>query len=128
MDVGAVRVKNLKELNRAFARADRYVKREWRDTLKEAAEPVRRTAEIRAARNIRNIGPWWSQMRVGVSSTAVYVAPFQRGTRVAALRRRNLADLLMNRAMQPALDDNHERVYQRVNEMLDRMGHDWGYF
>lgn len=119
-----MRVDGLRDLHRAFAAADKTLNSELRSSLRGVAEPVRRGAEQLSLRQIRNIGPRWSRMRVGVTQTSVYVAPVERG-RKSATRRPNLADLLMDRAMQPALDANQEDVVVRFEEMLDTVGKVW---
>lgn len=85
----------------------------------------------------------WTQMRVGVTTRLVYVAPQQRGSRAAVTHRvslfggrvklgknlgphrPNLATLLMERAMSPALDANIGRVEREFGDMLDKVGADW---
>jgi hypothetical protein len=58
-------------------------------------------------------------MRVGVTRNLVYVAPRQKGTRGRGPRRRpNLADLLMSRAMEPALERHTGEIEQRFDELL----------
>jgi hypothetical protein len=121
----AVRVQGLRELSRAFAVADKTLSRELRDKLREAAEPVRSDAEALAVARIPRIGVPWSRMRVGVTRSAVYVAPRQRGARGSRRRRPNLADLLMERSMQPALDANVPRVKESVEDVLDTVGRVW---
>ena len=63
----AVRVRGLRELERAFDRADRTVRNDMRDALAEAAAPVRRDAQSLAASQIRNVdaGDPWASMRIG---------------------------------------------------------------
>jgi hypothetical protein len=114
-------IRGLHELQASLAHADRSVRLGVRKGLRQAAEPVQRGAEELAQTNIRNIGPKWSRMRVGVTRNLVYVAPRQKGTRGRGPRRRpNLADLLMDRAMQPALDQHEAEVEARLEELLDR--------
>lgn len=128
MPAEALRIEGYRELLRAFARADKTLNRELRDALREAADPVRADAESLASSEIRNIGERWSRMRVGVTTRAVYVAPRERGvgTRANAPRRRpNLAGLLMDEAMQPALDANQDGVVRQVEHVLDTVGRDW---
>lgn len=108
-----------------MARADRDVKREFKKTLKAVAEPVRSRAETLARDNIRNIGDRWSGMRIGATQTVVYVAPKQRGGKGGPLARPNLAALLMDRAMQPALDENESVIEGAVEVMFDRIAIDW---
>ena len=125
-----VRVLGLRELERAFDRADRTVRNDMRDALAEAAAPVRRDAQSLAASQIRNVdsGDPWASMRIGVSRTIAYIAPVERGIKGRAgqrLRRPNLADLLMGRAMEPALDRNQENVARRVDDLIDEVADVW---
>lgn len=122
---GAVRVRGLRELNRAFARADRKLRLEKNDALRRAAEPVRDEAEQLAATEISRIGIPWSRMRVGVTTKVVYVAPRERGQKRGSRKRPNLAGLLMGRAMQPALDRNREHVIDRIDDLLADVGREW---
>jgi len=121
-------VKGLAEMNRAFARADRDMKKDLRNTLKDVAEPVREEAEVLAGQKIRNMGNGpWSRMRVGVTTNLVYVAPKERGRRGnIGSRRTNLADLLMDRAMEPALDAHAGEIEDRFGDALDHVLERWG--
>jgi hypothetical protein len=124
-NTGEIRVHGLREMNRAFAKADKSLKKELTRTLKDVAEPVRSDAASRAVREIPSIGKDWSEMRTGVTSKVVYVAPKQRGRR-SSYRRPNLAGLLMDRAMQPALNAHTNDVERALGKMLDEIGRDWG--
>jgi hypothetical protein len=64
-------------------------------------------------------------MRTGVTQKSVYVAPKKRGTRDTRLRRPNFAGLLMDRAMQPALDRNASGIEAAFERFLDEVGRDW---
>lgn len=119
----AFRIHGLQAMNRAFARADKNLKRELRNTLKDVAEPVRADAERRALRDIKNIGPRWSQMRTSVKTYVTYVAPKRRGQ--TGSKRPNLAPMLMDRAMQPALDSHTNDIEQALGHMLDEIGREW---
>lgn len=126
---GVVTVKGYRELVRAFARADRAEKKEMRDALKDVADPIRRDSEDLARVRIQHIGSRWPLMRVGLTTSVVYVAPRERGRRSRvnrALGRPNLADLLMDRAMQPALDRNELDVADRFDEALSHIERTWG--
>lgn len=128
MPAQAVSVKGLRDLNRAFARADRRLRLEKNDALKDAAEPVRQEAEALAVSNIRRIGIPWSRMRIGVTQRVVYVAPKQRGVTSrgnARMRRPNLAKRLMDEAMQPALDSNRAQVVEKLDDVLRTVGREW---
>src|SRR5262245_52997182 len=115
-----VAVEGLRELNRAYKNVERDVRLGLRKELRQAAEPVRSGAETRAVVHIRNIGPAWSRMRVGVTQTSVYVAPRKRGSRAAGRKRPNLADLLMTRAMEPSLAASQEKVVHDIDQVLGR--------
>ena len=124
MAPSTVHVNGLKEMQRAFTRADKDLKKDLRSTLRKVAEPVRSDAAQLAVGEIANIGPEWSQMRTGVTNTGAYIAPRRR--RRAGSRRPNLASLLMDRAMQPALDANANDVENAIGEMLDDICTRWG--
>lgn len=66
--------------------------------------------------------PAWAGMRIGVTRKLVYVAPKKRGVKTrggSSRSRSNLADLLKERAMQPALDRNEGALVGRVDAALD---------
>ncbi len=114
-----VKVHGLKELNRAFARASKDARREVRHVEGEIAEPVRRDAESLASREISHIGTQWSAMRIGVTRKSIYVAPKRRNR--GGSKRPNLAGLLMDKAMQPALKKNQDNIEARVELALDKL-------
>lgn len=118
-----VRVEGLRELSRAFALADKAERKMFRDTLKEVAEPVRSDAEALARIAIKPGAISWSSMRVGVTRTSVYVAPRRR--RTVGTRRRNLAAILMDSAMSPALERNRDDVERATDDMLGDVARLW---
>ncbi len=120
MPTGSVKVHGLRELNRTWKAMGKDVQKNARNTLKEVGEPVRQAAEQLALAEIRNIGDRWSQMRLGVTTKLVYVAPKAR-TRGAGTPRPNLAGLLLQRAMLPAVERNEQNVVAGLERMLDRM-------
>jgi bacteriophage HK97-gp10 putative tail-component len=123
--VGAVRVRGLRELNRDFRKISSKLSDELRDALKEAAEPVREEAEGLALGKIRNMprSPRWAGMRIGVSRAAatVYMVPAARSRRSKGGSRPNLANLLLDQAMDPALDNKQDSVIKRVDDMLEHL-------
>lgn len=122
----AVRVKGVRELERAFARADKHMRSDMRDTLEEAAQPVRRDAQTLAAGVTRGAGDPWSRMRVGSYRSIAYVAPVERGNRLGSTTaRRAFADRLLGRAMIPALERNTAQVARRVEGLIDEMANVW---
>lgn len=126
MPFTGVRVRGLRELDRAFKLADKAEQKELREALRDAGEPVRADAEQLARTNIPRIGPVWSEMRTGVTSKVVYVAPKARARSGNPRRKRpNLAALLLGRSMEPALERNIGEVERRVGVALDTVGRIW---
>jgi hypothetical protein len=118
------------ELLASLTHADRALRLGVRRGLRQAAEPVQRGAEQLALTGIGNMArsPKWSRMRVGVTRNVVYVAPRQRSTRGRRPSSRpNLADLLMDRAMQPALEQHIDEVEARLEELLDRISDEFNH-
>lgn len=115
------------ELIAALQRGEKDVRTFFRQAEREVAEPVRRDAEALATMRITRIGLPWSRMRTGITRRSVYVAPKERGTRRPddPRSRRNLGTLLMDRAMQPALDANEHLVAARFDEALGRIESIW---
>lgn len=127
MAADTLHIEGLRELQRAFKLADATLHKELRTTLRAVAEPVRADAETLALSGIRRITIPWSRMRVGVTQREVYVAPRQRGQkgRDQRLRRPKFADLLMGRALEPALTQNQPNVIAGVEDLLAEIGRDW---
>lgn len=120
-----VRVEGLREYQAALAATDKDAKKAFRGALVAAAEPVKEAAVHLAASNIRNIGPVWQRMRVGVTNTVVYVAPKTR--RKAGTRRPNLAGLLMDKALEPALAEGESAVMAVVEVATNKLGQSEGF-
>lgn len=122
-----VQVKGLAELNRAMARAPKTLKREYRAGQRRLGEPVRATAESRALAEIGRMprSPAWGRMRTGLTTRLVYVAPRKRGSKRGPQKRPNLAGLLMDRAMQPALDQHEADIARQFEGFLATMERDW---
>lgn len=123
----AVILKGQRELLRAFNAAGKDARKEIRDELRGVAEPIRADAEQLAEETIPRIGPRWSRMRIGVTTKLVYVAPMERGVRHFddPRARPKFADLLMGRAMEPALERNRDRAAQAVEAALDHLERGW---
>jgi elongation factor P--beta-lysine ligase len=121
-------VEGLRDLHRAFRRADKELIKELRTSLRKVAEPVRVDAEHLALTEIRKMTLPWSVMRVGVTQREVYVAPKLRGVKTRGRdprRRPNLFDLLLTRVLEPALAHNQERVVYEVEKMLGSVAQKW---
>ncbi len=125
---GGIRVDGLAQMQRAFAVADKTLATEMRKGLRDAAEPVKASAQTNAADFLdgpRSDGAQdWRAMRVGVTRTLVYVAPKARSTR-STRKRRNLFDMIAGRALEPALDDNVGEVERRLDQVLATVGSAW---
>jgi hypothetical protein len=123
----AVQVKGLRELQAAFAHADRATRLGLRAELQHVAEPVQRDAQALAGQEISGMrrSPRWARMRVGVTRRLVYVAPKQRGVKTRnprdPRRRPNLAPLLMARAMEPVLERHETEIVIATEAMLDHI-------
>lgn len=119
-----VALRGQRELLASLKHADRETRLGVRRELREIAAPVAATAEQLALTTIRGMArsPKWARMRVGVTQKLVYVAPRQKGVRGrgrGGRRRPNLADLMMDRAMQPALHRHEAELEQSLDHMLD---------
>jgi hypothetical protein len=118
-------VSGLSELQRDLRRMASDLGPEVRKALADVGQPIARRAETLAAANISHIGPTWEQMRIGVTTKGVYLAPKSRRRRGSP--RPNLAGLLLNDAMQPAVDESEEPVTAALEAMLDRLGNSHGF-
>lgn len=132
MATKAISVDGLTELNRAFARAERDVRLEFRGTLRKAAKPVKDEAEVLASTDISHMAtPPWTKMRVGVTRSLVYVAPRERGVKSKtnrARRRPQFGDTLLDKALEPALEHNIDGITGEVELMLAGISKDWARF
>jgi hypothetical protein len=116
-------VYGFRELSTAYARIGGDTAKAFRTDLRQIAEPVRQDAEVLAAGKIPNVGVDWPRMRTGVGRSVVYVAPKMKGVRGRGPRSRpNFANLLMERAMAPALDANESKIVRDVDRLVSRVG------
>lgn len=123
--VTGVKVSGLSELQRDLKRADPDLAIDLRNGLKELAAPVRDLAASKAAAKISHLGTRWARMRVGAVQRGVYVAPASR--RRGGSPRPNLGTLLMQRAMEPALEERQDQIVQGVERLLDTFGLEHGF-
>lgn len=117
-------VRGLRETTAAFSKAEKQTKALWRDGLRTVAEPVQLDAEGFARTRISRIGPRWYRMRIGVTQKLVYVAPRERGLKTRGddrRRRPKFGTLLMDRAMDPALERHESEIEGAFEQMLDRV-------
>lgn len=118
-------IRGMPELKRALKDVGDTFGRELNKSLRLLAEPVRVSAEEKAIEKIGHMTPEWAAMRTGVTSRAVYVAPKAR--RHGGSPRPNLAGLLMDQAMQPALDEHAPAIERGVEELIDVIGARYGF-
>jgi hypothetical protein len=123
-------VSGLSDVQAAFRDAERQLRLAFRGELRHIAEPVARDTEQLAPSSMSGISrsPRWGKMRIGVTRNLVYVAPREKGLRgrgnVSNARRRantRFADLLMGRAMEPALERNTPGIERHFDQLLDRV-------
>jgi hypothetical protein len=115
-----IKVTGLTELLNGFKKADAGLGREVRKSLIETGEIVKASAAQKAGSDIRNIGPKWSRMRLGMAGgSAVYVAIASR--RSTGTPRPNLGGLLLDKAMLPAVDENKAIVEERLISELENL-------
>lgn len=131
MATGAVRVQGLRELTRAFKNISGDLSRELNNALTDAADPVKQEAEQLALTRIRNMprSPDWAGMRIGVSKArgVVFMVPATRSRRRPGSSRPNLANLLLERSMEPALDANQGEIVERVDRVLGQLAGENGF-
>ena len=125
MPAGAVSVKGLAELNQAFAKMTGDLETKMLGELVKAAEPVGARAAYLALHEIRNMDQHWARMKVKATPKLVYVAPYSR--RRGGSPRPNVGTLLMDRAMQPALDQEAPTVVVLLEAMLGRISDENGF-
>jgi hypothetical protein len=110
-----IHVKGAKELNRAFKQLRKEVLAELKPELVRIGEVVRADAQQRAFSEITNIGEQWGRMRLGVTVKGVYIAPKTRGH---GSRRPNMSGLLMDRALQPALEAHEDQIVREFEALV----------
>lgn len=130
---GTIFVSGLEEVTRAFNRIDAGLARSMRKSLLKAGEPVREDAQALDAHVIRNLrrgpgpsGADWSGVRIGQTQKSVYIAPVERGRgRNPKKKRPNFKNLMLDRAYEPALDHNREKVVDAFGGLFDDIAHAW---
>lgn len=117
-------VTGLPQIQRDLAKSGPGVEAALRTGLREAAEPVAKLAEHLSLSQIRrmNRSPKWAVTRIGVTRSAVYIVPKERGVKTRGSgdlrRRRNLVALMMGRSFEPALDAGAPIVVGRVSRLI----------
>lgn len=116
---GAVRVKGLRELNRALRKSSSEVKKGLRKELRQAAEIVAGEARRRFARiDARSAGGMRPRVRAGGAVVE------QRRRRVTG-KRPDYGALQMREALVPALESKRDEVERHIEGTLDRISRDF---
>ncbi len=122
-------VNGLGQIQRDLAKSGPAVSAAMRQGLRESVEPVAKLAEELSLSRIRRMGrsPQWAVTRIGVTRSAVYIVPKQRGVRTRGTgdprRRPNLVGLMMGRSFEPALDAGAPIVVGRVSQLIGEVIH-----
>ena len=100
-----LKVEGLAELQAALRGVPVEIAREFRRDMRAAVEPARQAVEARMGSEIPHMKPGssWINARVGVTKSAVYIVPAQRGSHGRGKGGRpNFATLAMTRAYEPS--------------------------
>jgi len=120
-----LRVIGAEEVSEAFLALGLEVRKAIGPALAAAADPIASDAAQRAMSNIRNMTSRWSRMKTGIKPSLVYVAPAAR--RAGGSPRPNLANLLANRALDPALDEHSAEVVAAVDVIVSEAARSVGF-
>lgn len=126
MAAEAIRIRGLTELLNGLERADHALKLEVQNAIRDAGNIIRTDAEGRAATQIRNITEPWTHMRLGFAHNVAYIAPRERGTRNPVYRRPKFGLLLLDEAMNPAVEANRDRVERAAMDAIDDLNSNAG--
>lgn len=117
----AIRVKGLRELDRAFRNMDKDLSKKLRASLKEAAEIVAPVARSKFERiQPRSAATMTARARARGASVE------QSQGRTTGLRP-DFGSLQMRIALMPALDEKAPEVEQKVDEMLGHLAAENGF-
>lgn len=129
-----IEIEGFSELATALARTGTDVRRALNAGLKDLAEPIAhdaaRFAEAGISGLARKRSSDWGAMRVGVAHgfSLIYVAPRERGRRGRGddpMRRPQFADLLIAKAMDPAVEANEASVIAGAEKIVDDVTRGW---
>jgi hypothetical protein len=109
-----VRVTGVRELIRAADAAGKATKKQVRDRLRRAAEPVRADAASRLARYDEK-----SASRLGISVRKTGSVSVEQRLRRTTGQRPNFGVLQMNRALIPSLEANTREIERELEAAVD---------
>lgn len=115
-----LRIKGLKELDRAFGKIDRDLRREMKVEIKAGAELVAADARPRAEKyGSRTAGG----IKAAIRGTTGLVRQSIGGKRI----RPAFGSVLLRNALLPAVEAKQEAVVDHFDQMLGRLGGDAGF-
>ena len=121
MAQGTVRVKGLRELQRAFGKISKDLKKETRDELRAVGNLVTEEARSRFMRyDARSASGFKTRVRQKEVTT-------EQSRRRTTGKRPDYGALQMRRALLPALAEKEDEVVDRLDKMLGRLGNDAGF-
>ncbi len=116
-----IEIQGYVELDKALRELQFGLARGFREELKDASEPARIRSEQLAMSEISGMKRWktvnWSEFRLGATQQGVYLAPAHR--RKTGKPRKNLAGLLMGKAMRPGAEQTMPEIAISVDRVLD---------
>jgi hypothetical protein len=117
--MAGVKVHGLKELTRSFKKISKDLDKQLTGELLDAVEPVKDLAQSKALTQISGMSgsPNWATMKttVGRAKGTVLMLPASRGRKYS---RANLADLLLQRAMDPAVAEKQDHVVNAIDDLI----------
>jgi hypothetical protein len=114
-----IEVKGLREMQKAARIAGKTTNKEVQKALRDAGGPVADRAESLARSEIRNATLPWSRMKVGSTVKSVYITPAAR--RSGGSPRPNYGVLLLERAMNPAVEQTMDETVRRLEKAIDEI-------
>jgi hypothetical protein len=117
----SIRVEGLREVTAAFRQVDRSLATSLGDDLKKAAEPVAESARRKVT---RFQGASVGTIRAKRSGPNVVVE--QSARKVTGLRG-DFGALQMRKVLEPALDENEDKVFSEVERVLDKYADSAGF-
>lgn len=133
-----IRVRGLTELVKTFKVMPIHLAEQFVDELEEAVNPVKLAAQAKAPTSMSGMGRptpsnrAWSMMRVGVAKRIpahVWVAPALRSgaRKQSQVQKDRFADRMQRLALDPALRENEDKVLEKIDDLLDRIGRKEGF-
>lgn len=124
MASASVEIEGLREFQRNLAKINRGAAGAVRKGLRRAASPVAKHVQTVAVRDIRNVGPAWSRMRIGAPAGQVYIAPRARNR--GGSPRPNMAGLL-GHSMRSGVRDKRSEFIRDVEREFDDLARSAGF-